>query len=993
MGRLDLVYVTALACLIAVPASASWLPVQIDSSRPRILLRADAVPAIQERLRRQPYQTVFADLAGRITQATDIRLDDHSIENERLKARAAKGLAFEYTVDRTQRDGTIGEFPTRADRQVAGDRVRDMLLHMFTRSRLVAEPPLGGWDRDINTSEELLQWATAYDTLKGAGYDFGAAEAPIIENLVALASELYDNYVHPETASTFPVLHQNNHRSKSGAALVAAAIALAEYEAPTGTDPDALRSPALWAQYGFEQIEFVDRYVLMAGDGAYAEGPFYWRYTAQNILPVLRAWDALVGQTAGAVIYANRWRDPRLARTLRWELDMTLPDGSLAPLDDGNPGRSYYFGIFPGGLEFAPALAWRWANAPTPYETEGSVDLAADALVAFDDTLAPAPPLDATAFYIEGGNAILRRDWSPDAVVAVVQAEHDTASEFGRDKQGRGVGPQSHEHAEPGAFLLHAFGERLAMDPGYLDFGNRTQVNRPEHHNLVLVDGRGPIDYLNATGPWRGRTGRPPIDGNAMLADTLDSGFLDAATVVSRYGRYPNASPMMRRRFLLSDDRYLAVYDEAVSAGGTTPTFTWLLHGNGGADSGGTFSRLADGGVWERARARLSWVATTDRGALAFDEQTAVHEDIGKAQRSHTVLRGSLQAPRVDALHLAYPTRSAVAAPMAEAVHTPTFSGVHVNDTAELRDVWFVHFAGAAPHSLAPHGVLTDGDLLLSDVVGDAPTQRLAWVEHATHLSLAGVEVAASGAPGHIGMRLTGDRVDVVAENAAATVEVRSLPFPVMGVDGVCSTATVGNLMHVTLGRDRRFTLRATTGNARPAADPGATRQAGVGTVIDLDGSASCDADEDALEAHWELVSAPAASAWQLEAPGTLRPRLTVDAAGPFRVRLRVTDSKGAQSMPMDLLIIGGNLCSDGLDNDTDGLFDSDDPDCDAGLSCAADCSEEGEVTIDELVRAVAIALDDQPLGDCPTADADHDGAVTVDELIRGVMAALDGCR
>ena len=43
------------------------------------------------------------------------------------------------------------------------------------------------------------------------------------------------------------------------------------------------------------------------------------------------------------------------------------------------------------------------------------------------------------------------------------QQEHDTASEFGRDRNGLGVSPESHENAEPGAFMLYAFGERLAL--------------------------------------------------------------------------------------------------------------------------------------------------------------------------------------------------------------------------------------------------------------------------------------------------------------------------------------------------------------------------------------------------------------------------------------------------------------------------------------------------------------------------------------------------
>src|SRR5207244_508985 len=47
---------------------------------------------------------------------------------------------------------------------------------------------------------------------------------------------------------------------------------------------------------------------------------------------------------------------------------------------------------------------------------------------------------------------------------------------------------------------------------------------------------------------------------------------------------------------------------------------------------------------------------------------------------------------------------------------------------------------------------------------------------------------------------------------------------------------------------------------------------------------------------------------------------------------------------------------------------------------------------IDELVRAVAIALGSQQLSVCSSIDANSDGQVTVDELVKAVNAALSGC-
>jgi poly(3-hydroxybutyrate) depolymerase/6-phosphogluconolactonase (cycloisomerase 2 family) len=61
-------------------------------------------------------------------------------------------------------------------------------------------------------------------------------------------------------------------------------------------------------------------------------------------------------------------------------------------------------------------------------------------------------------------------------------------------------------------------------------------------------------------------------------------------------------------------------------------------------------------------------------------------------------------------------------------------------------------------------------------------------------------------------------------------------------------------------------------------------------------------------------------------------------------------------------------------------------------VRCAGDCNWDSQVTIDELVRGVNIALGTAPLSMCEMFDYDGDGTVTVDKLVRGVNNALNGC-
>jgi len=63
-----------------------------------------------------------------------------------------------------------------------------------------------------------------------------------------------------------------------------------------------------------------------------------------------------------------------------------------------------------------------------------------------------------------------------------------------------------------------------------------------------------------------------------------------------------------------------------------------------------------------------------------------------------------------------------------------------------------------------------------------------------------------------------------------------------------------------------------------------------------------------------------------------------------------------------------------------------------AARACVGDCDGDGEVTVNEIVSAVNIALDVAALSACPSADRDGDGAVTVDEIVVAINNALNGC-
>lgn len=60
--------------------------------------------------------------------------------------------------------------------------------------------------------------------------------------------------------------------------------------------------------------------------------------------------------------------------------------------------------------------------------------------------------------------------------------------------------------------------------------------------------------------------------------------------------------------------------------------------------------------------------------------------------------------------------------------------------------------------------------------------------------------------------------------------------------------------------------------------------------------------------------------------------------------------------------------------------------------ACAGDCNHDGEVSIDELITSVGVAIGQTAVGHCRGGDRNGDGAITVDELVAAVGSSLAGC-
>jgi hypothetical protein len=80
--------------------------------------------------------------------------------------------------------------------------------------------------------------------------------------------------------------------------------------------------------------------------------------------------------------------------------------------------------------------------------------------------------------------------------------------------------------------------------------------------------------------------------------------------------------------------------------------------------------------------------------------------------------------------------------------------------------------------------------------------------------------------------------------------------------------------------------------NSPPIADAGRAQTVRTGTVVQLDGTSSKDADGDPLTYSWQMTSVPSGSNATLVAPKAVNSSFVADQVGQYVIRLQVNDGK-----------------------------------------------------------------------------------------------------
>lgn len=845
---------------------------------PRLLLTADDLPLVRDRLQDPPYTNLLARTVSWC--ARDHDLSDTSIGAVQLRGNTARACAWLAVVDRTLVDGAVVQ--DDAARDGAAAKAAALLLSMPTTSRAT---PLDAV-LDIHTAQELHLAADTLDLLLATDA-LGDDRARAVQQVADLAADFYADHILDDSMPWTRSL-LNNHRSKSAGALGLAALAL-DGESWEPTVGDGRYDPTAWLDFGLSHGELVATQLLVDPDGGYPEGPNYLAYGWMEVLPFFWAWDRLTDGASRTVRWdpaeppylvtgapvewtvESPWRGGWLDAQLTWAALTTLPDGTFAPTDDSTPGSTLWFGAFVDADRFADAGLYRWAWERAGQPSGGSVDPSPWLVLAYDDQVPAVSPveagLEATQVLPHSGQAWLRSGWGEDAVVAVLLAEHGPAAAHVHTRWGQSVDSLGgHEHPDVLSVSLYAGTRPLLLDSGYLGWDEHGRVNQPDNHSLILVDGEGPegayahlppveggddggVVFLDPSveGGWA-----PARDGQGwIVAQDVDDPRLHMVHAVTTYDQEAPATDLSRTAVLLWGED-LVLLDTAVALDRAEHTYTHQLHlGCGGTEEGEL--ALTEAGArctWDDAELEVGVVAD---GPVELSTREAEHDTPGRVARTHTVL--DTEVVGVGARLATVATASSVTAEGRE-LSWERDGRSCTAWTGEVREHGLTAASGVA---------CTEGDAIL------------------------GVWADLEGAPGSLvsgelradGWRLTVHAGEVVSLPAVAGAEP----------DGACAWEVDGDTWWVEAPRPGVVETAAAARSSVPGValhgdlEPPAVT---TGEAVELVAS-GC-----APEATWSLERAPLDATAGLEADGE-RAVLVPDLPGVWTVRRTTADGQVAE--------------------------------------------------------------------------------------------------
>ncbi|HJN17720.1 MAG TPA: heparinase II/III family protein, partial [Armatimonadota bacterium] len=320
--------------------------------------------------------------------------------------------------------------------------------------------------------------------------------------------------------------HPGNQRTRGICALGTAAIVLAGYE-------DAAHTPDEWLQRALDGIRDEPNFEFWRPDGMFIEGPGYSSFTLATMMPFTRYYENASGNWL--------FDDPRLSNAIEYTIHITQPDGVCAAIGTTNMQNvinSLKLCVGAGSERQQQMIRWaleEWGSIGSGGVRE---------LCLFDDSVQPSMAgVPTSRYYTTTQEAAMRSEWSRNAVALWFKSKDPWLAKT----------HHVYSHGDVGSFVLHAYGELLAVDAGY-DHWVSYDLYPPQLHNTLLVDGEGPVNETPGT-----------------IENIIDAPYVRSADIVTEY-----AGIKLRRTFLLVEGEFVVIIDDIQAD--EEHEYEWQIH-------------------------------------------------------------------------------------------------------------------------------------------------------------------------------------------------------------------------------------------------------------------------------------------------------------------------------------------------------------------------------------------------------------------------------
>jgi hypothetical protein len=424
------------------------IPLKALKSHPRLITEIQIKYAI-ENIRRQPFRQWYGHLKNAPSNINS------SLFNPLFKvADRIKMIAFLYKIEGEKKylrqlEGLLSQIPNPP-------------LSNNVQGGIVGQ----GWGDFLESAQAINSLCVALDLT------FNELDEAILEATLQKMFIRTDQILH-----AFAYTPANNHLLVMGISLLEMAMLIDQPE-----NYIAYNRHEIWnAGWGH-----VSRALgLISPDGGYAEGVDYARF----ILNYLAPFSIHLYNNTGLRLFDN----PILIRMLNWVMANDKGNGIYAKFDDALNGEAF---IYPLVIPFSSQGARYNKYFKTLPQSNRAIPNMVEGLSVYQDlqTSFINDP-DNVQFYPDMGQAVFKDNFFNPSIFVSILGERER---WFADR---------HEHIDPLAIELNAFGEDILIDAGYgqwtSDYNRTSWYTTPFAHNGILIDGLG--TYRNPI--WGDSTG------------------------------------------------------------------------------------------------------------------------------------------------------------------------------------------------------------------------------------------------------------------------------------------------------------------------------------------------------------------------------------------------------------------------------------------------------------------------------------------------------